>query len=81
MASTNITGLGVLEPIPRGQDMIGSSVYTYSEAKAVGGEGGWVGGAGDRASVFKFEQNFSVHATAEMKMIWCAGPCVVHMYK
>ena len=37
MASTNITGLGVLEPIPRGQDMIGSSVY--SEAKAVGGEG------------------------------------------
>ena len=46
MASTNITGLGVLEPIPRGQDMIGSSVYTYSEAKAVGGEGGWVGGGG-----------------------------------
>ena len=46
MASTNITGLGVLEPIPRGQDMIGSSVYTYSEAKAVGGEGGWVRGGG-----------------------------------
>ena len=44
MASTNITGLGVLEPIPRGQDMIGSSVY--SEAKAVGGEGGWVRGGG-----------------------------------
>ena len=46
MASTNITGLGVLEPIPRGQDMIGSSVY--SEAKAVGGEGGWVRGGGVR---------------------------------
>ena len=44
MASTNITGLGVLEPIPRGQDMIGSSVY--SEAKAVGGERGWVRGGG-----------------------------------
>ena len=42
MASPNITGLGVLEP--RGQDMIGSSVY--SEAKAVGVEGGWVRGGG-----------------------------------